>query len=118
MKRSKKFRSKEPIVSKMLTIFTIPKAFEGHIGIIQRNAIGSWSRLGCDVILCGDDPGVSEAAKEVGATHIPDIDRNDYGTPLLSSAFAKDNVRVTERHKHTYTHSERDTNTLRLSHAH
>ena len=26
----------------MLTIFTIPKPFIGHIGVIQRNAIMSW----------------------------------------------------------------------------
>ena len=28
-----------------ITIFTIPKAFEGHNGIIQRNAIKSWLKL-------------------------------------------------------------------------
>ena len=29
----------------MLTIFTIPKPFVGHIGVIQRNAIISWLNL-------------------------------------------------------------------------
>ena len=29
----------------MLTIFTTPKAFRGHIGVIQRNALESWIRL-------------------------------------------------------------------------
>ena len=29
----------------MLTIFTTPKAFRGHIGVIQRNALESWTRL-------------------------------------------------------------------------
>lgn len=29
----------------MLTIFATPKPFQGHVGIIQRNAIGSWVRL-------------------------------------------------------------------------
>ena len=29
----------------MLTILSTPKPFEGHIGLIQRNAIGSWVRL-------------------------------------------------------------------------
>jgi len=29
----------------VFTLFTIPKAFKGHIGVIQRNAIGSWAQL-------------------------------------------------------------------------
>jgi hypothetical protein len=29
----------------VFTLFTVPKAFEGHIGVIQRNAFGSWARL-------------------------------------------------------------------------
>ena len=73
----------------MLTIFAIPKAFEGHTGIIQRNAVKSWALLrpACELILCGDDPGVAEAASEFGVGHLPDVDRNEYGTPLLTSAF-------------------------------
>lgn len=75
----------------MLTIFSIPKAFHGHIDVIQRNAIQSWLRLypPCEVILCGDDAGVAEVASEFGVRHLPDITRNEYGTPLLSSAFAR-----------------------------
>jgi len=75
----------------MLTIFTVPKPFRGHIEIIQRNAIQSWSRLhpACELILCGDDPGVKEAAAEFKAKHIPDISRNEYGTPLLNSVFTE-----------------------------
>ncbi|MQG32712.1 MAG: hypothetical protein FI717_00205 [SAR202 cluster bacterium] len=73
----------------MLTIFTIPKAFEGHFGIIQRNAIKSWSLLEpkCQVILAGDDPGTEEAARDIGVEHIPGVARNEYGTPLLDSAY-------------------------------
>lgn len=73
----------------MLTIFTIPKAFEGHNGIIQRNAIESWLRLqpACEIILCADDPGVAEVAAEFGVKHLPNIARNEYGTPYLNSAF-------------------------------
>lgn len=75
----------------MLTIFTIPKAFEGHIGIIQKNAIHSWTLLHPDieVVLCGDDPGVAEVAREYEALHIPYIARNEYGTPMLRSAFSE-----------------------------
>jgi hypothetical protein len=73
----------------MLTIFTIPKPFRGHIEVIQRNAIESWLRLRpqCEIILCGDDPGVAEAASEYEIEHVPDIACNEYGTPLVSSAF-------------------------------
>jgi len=70
-----------------ITVFAIPKAFEGHVGIIQRNAIRSWAKLGLSVILMGDDPGVREMAEEIGATFLPDVDRNELGTPLLDSAF-------------------------------
>lgn len=73
----------------MLTIFTIPKPFKDHIGIIQRNALRSWSNLSpsCEVILCGDDEGVAQTARQFGVRHIHDLVRNSYGTPLLSSAF-------------------------------
>ena len=33
----------------MITLFAIPKAFAGRAGVIQRNAIASWTRLGDDV---------------------------------------------------------------------
>jgi hypothetical protein len=73
----------------MLTIFSVPKPFCGHIGIIQRNAIHSWSRLhpGCEIILCGDEPGTEEVAAEFKAKYIPIVARNEYGTPLLNSVF-------------------------------
>jgi hypothetical protein len=75
----------------MLTIFAIPKPFKGHNGIIQRNALRSWTMLqpACELILCGDDPGVKEAAMEFGVSHLPDIAKNEFGTPLLNSAFEK-----------------------------
>ncbi len=74
----------------MLTIFTIPKPFAGHIGIIQRNAIQSWRYLrpACQILLCGDEAGTAEAAASLGADRIPTVDRNEFGTPLLSSVFA------------------------------
>jgi hypothetical protein len=75
----------------MLTIFTTPKPFRGHIGTIQRNAIGSWLRLRpkCEVILFGDDPGSAEIAGELGLRHEPNIRRNEFDTPLLDSIFAR-----------------------------
>lgn len=73
----------------MLTIFSVPKPFRGHIGTIQRNAIRSWSRLpsDCEIILCGDEPGTEEVSAEFKAKHIPNVARNEYGTPLLNSVF-------------------------------
>jgi len=61
-----------------------------HIRVIQRNAIQSWLSLKptCEIILFGDDEGVAETAHELGAKHIPFIEKNEFGTPLLSSAFS------------------------------
>ncbi|NPV85817.1 MAG: hypothetical protein HPY45_07390 [Anaerolineae bacterium] len=74
----------------MITFFTIPKPFRGHIGVIQRNAILSWKHLPvpCEVILVGEEEGAAQAAIEFGARHIPNVARNEFGTPLLDSAFA------------------------------
>jgi hypothetical protein len=75
----------------MLTLFSCPKAFRGHINIIQRNAVQSWRRLGpgVEVILMGDDEGTAQVANEFGVHHIPDVARNASGTPLISSLFEK-----------------------------
>lgn len=73
----------------MLTILTIPKAFRDNIDIIQTNAIKSWTLLKpeCEIILFGNDEGVADAARKLGAQHIPEVECNEYGTPLLSSVF-------------------------------
>lgn len=73
----------------MLTIFTCPKSFKGHIDIIQRNAINSWLLLEPkpEVLLIGDDEGVSQLAQELGVCHLANLEINDYGTPLVSSLF-------------------------------
>jgi len=73
----------------MLTIFTIPKPFTGHIGVIQRNAIMSWLHLvpECEIILFGDEPGIQEIAQEFGIVHVPEIRKTRYGTPFLDDVF-------------------------------
>jgi hypothetical protein len=73
----------------MLTIFSTPKPFRGHIGTIQRNAIQSWKRLhpSVDVILFGDDEGAAETALEFGLRHVPDVPRNEFGTKFLRGFF-------------------------------
>lgn len=73
----------------LLTLFSVPKAFEDHAGVTQRNAIQSWARLGpeVEIILCSDETGVGEAAHELGVRHAPGVLRNEHGTPLLDSVF-------------------------------
>jgi hypothetical protein len=73
-----------------LTLFTIPKGFtDPHVSLIQRNALASWKRLApaVEVLVIGDDPGVGEAAREFGVTHVSGATTNDFGTPLLDWAF-------------------------------
>lgn len=82
--------SSEPVTAP-ITIFAVPKAFRGHIGTIQQNAIRSWTRVGsnCEILLFGDDAGTAEAAAELGVRHEPDLARNEYGTPLVSDLFER-----------------------------
>ena len=73
----------------MITFFTTPKPFRGHIAIIQRNAIQSWklAHPDAEVILFGNEEGAEEAAREFGVRHETNVERNSLGTPLLSSLF-------------------------------
>ncbi|MEM2591489.1 MAG: hypothetical protein QXI60_02785 [Thermofilaceae archaeon] len=76
----------------MLTIFACPKPFtDPHIAIIQRNAITSWTLLRPkpEIILFGDEEGVAEICRELGLRHVPEIARNEFGTPLLNDIFEK-----------------------------
>ena len=75
-----------------ITIFSAPKPFtDPRIAKIQRNAIGSWLKLGdqVEVILLGDDLGIGDVAAQLGATHLPSVDRNAQQTPLINSIFAE-----------------------------
>ncbi|MCE9592505.1 MAG: hypothetical protein K8S99_18515 [Planctomycetes bacterium] len=77
----------EETTTPLLTLFTTPKPFIGHVGMIQRNALATWARLGPDVrvIVFGEEEGTAGVAAELGLTHVPMIGRNRYGTPLLNS---------------------------------
>jgi len=81
----------------MLTLLTIPKPFCGHIAVIQRNAIQSWTLLQPrpEVIVFGDDEGVADIAKEFSVRHVAEVARNEYGTPLLNDLFEKAQSLVT-----------------------
>jgi len=73
----------------LITLFSAPKPFTNpHIAMIQRNAITSWTLLpDVEVILLGEEQGLAEAAKELGVKHIPHVERNANGVPLISSMF-------------------------------
>jgi hypothetical protein len=73
----------------LLTLFSAPKPFTSpHIAMIQRNAIRSWTLLPeVEVILLGEETGLTEAAHELGVQHISQVKRNANGTPLISSMF-------------------------------
>jgi hypothetical protein len=73
----------------LITLFSAPKPFtDPHIAMIQRNAIQSWALLpDVEVILLGEETGLAEAAKELDVKHIPNVARNESGTPLISSMF-------------------------------
>jgi len=77
--------------SMRLTMLASPKPFTGYIGIIQRNAITSWTRLypRPEIVLFGEDAGTADLCLELGLTHRPAVQRNDRGTPLLNDVLAQ-----------------------------
>ena len=84
---------------KMLTLFTTPKAFRGHIAVIQRNALMSWTRLHADmeILVFGDDEGTVETARELGVQHIGDVAKNSFGTNRVDDMFAR--AQAMSRHR-------------------
>lgn len=74
-----------------VTFFTIVKPFREPIATLQRNAIKSWTLLGDDVrvLVLGDEPGAAEATRDLGAMHLPEVGRNEYGTPRMDLLFAQ-----------------------------
>ncbi len=73
----------------MITLFSTPKPFAGHIAVIQRNAIRSWQRVHPDaeIILIGDDSGTEETCRELGIRHIAGVKKNAHGTKYLASIY-------------------------------
>lgn len=71
----------------MITFFTTPKAFQGHIGTIQTNALKSWSYLTLkpEVLLLGNEEGVAQAAQDYNFRHLA---LENKGVPLLSEIFS------------------------------
>ncbi len=74
-----------------ITLFSAPKPFTNpHIAVIQRNAIRSWQNLGeqVQIVLIGEEEGLAETAAELGICHLRQVQRNEQGTPLVSSIFS------------------------------
>lgn len=73
----------------MLTIFTTPKPFLGAIRQIQINAIRSWTLLKpqCQVVLIGEEEGADEVAQQLDVCYVPEVRRNEHGTPFVNSMF-------------------------------
>jgi hypothetical protein len=84
----------------MLTFFTTAKAFRGHDGIIQRNALKSWKLLDRDVevIVFGDDEGAADVCAEFGLRHEPGAERHESGAKRLDYIFS----RAQEISRHEY----------------
>jgi hypothetical protein len=75
----------------LLTIFASAKPFQGHNGVIQRNAITSWTLLRPrpEIIMFGDEPGVAEICRDLGLKHISQRAVTEFGAPLLPDLFDK-----------------------------
>ncbi|MBI4544599.1 MAG: hypothetical protein HY703_05370 [Gemmatimonadetes bacterium] len=83
----------------MLTVFAVPKPFQGEFAVIQRNAIGSWTRLepAPEVILFGQEPGTAALCDELGLGHVGEVAANEAGTPFLNDVFAR--AQASSRHE-------------------
>ena len=73
----------------MLTLFTIPKPFRGHIDVTQRNTLRTWKLLHpeVEVIVFGEEEGAADVCRELDLRYEPEIVRNEFGTPFLDHAF-------------------------------
>jgi hypothetical protein len=83
----------------MVTLFTTGKPFRGRSGVIQRNALKSWTLLHPDVevILFGDDEGAAKVARELGVRHEPHVERDEKGLKRLDCFF--DRAQEMARHE-------------------
>ena len=76
-----------------ITLFAVPRSFEGEIGTIQINAVESWRRLKPRpeilFMFISGRQGVKEIAERYGCRLVTDVRRNEHGTPLVSDIFKK-----------------------------
>lgn len=79
-----------------ITCFLVPKPFAGHAGLIQANTLRCLATSGLPTLVLGDESGVAEAATACGLLHLPELPRNESGTPRVDGAFE-----VARRHAET-----------------
>lgn len=74
----------------LLTIFSSPKPFIGEAAWNQLNALRSWRAVHPDVeiIIFGAPSGAAEAATEVNATLVPEIETSASGAPSFNAMAA------------------------------
>ncbi len=70
------------------TCFLVPKPFLGPTGLIQENALRCLAALGIPTLVMGDEAGAAEISAAHGARHLPELPRNEAGTPRVDGAFA------------------------------
>lgn len=72
-----------------IAIVAAPKAFRGHTGLIQRNAVASWRQLGPDVeiLLGGVEEGLAYVARSHGAKLLGPIAPGIDGPPRVDDLF-------------------------------
>ena len=76
----------------MITFFTTAKPFVGHSGVIQRNALKSWTLVHpfAEVILFGNETGARSPQKSSGIRHEPLTRRKmRFGTNRMDYMFAR-----------------------------
>jgi hypothetical protein len=86
----------------MITIFTtcLPSSARKGADTMQANAIGSWTWLDPrpEILILGDDEGAADLALRFRCRVIPEVERNEHGTPLLSSMYS-----LAEKHANPFS---------------
>src|SRR5215472_681530 len=99
--RSNEYRPRRnaAICGTMLTLFTTPKPFRGHIDVIQRNALSSWKNLWPDIqiIVFGPEQGAAEVCAEYDLEHESKVEATPIGTKRIDCIFHR--AQAIARHK-------------------
>ncbi|MFM7034906.1 MAG: hypothetical protein ACKOYJ_06930 [Planctomycetia bacterium] len=77
--------------SPTIAFVAAPKPFQGHTGIIQRNALRSWRALGenIEIVLGGTVDGLDLIGNEIGAIAIGELTSGTDGPPRVDELFSK-----------------------------
>jgi len=103
-------RSRTGMAAGILTIFAVPKALRPQCRDSTKcNCQLDALQPTCEIILCGDDFGTEQAARDFGVKYLPNIARNDFSTPLIDSVLRQPNCRYEHlsKHCHGYRHRQK-----------